>query len=160
MCWLPCAGGHQRSPSGAAAQGLHQHIRCGCALDKTAATSRLHVWVEKSGSGGGGDLPCARAILLLALWGGPLCHQILATLQILPPNPLGFAYAQGFYGASDSATFSEASASGRDYLAEVCREWEAEALRARAGRTVILRTGVQRRNPHAPRDSSTTEKHQ
>ena len=47
----------------------------------------------------------------------------------------------GFYGTSDTATFSEASSSGSDYLAEVCREWEAEALKAKTGRTVILRAG-------------------
>ena len=33
----------------------------------------------------------------------------------------------GFYGSSDSNTFNEGSASGQDYLAEVCREWEAAA---------------------------------
>ena len=48
----------------------------------------------------------------------------------------------GYYGASESQTFSEASSSGRDYLAEVCRDWEAEAQRSTAKRNVILRTGA------------------
>ncbi|EIE27150.1 hypothetical protein COCSUDRAFT_11508, partial [Coccomyxa subellipsoidea C-169] len=48
----------------------------------------------------------------------------------------------GFYGTSESQTFSEASSSGRDYLAEVCRDWENEAQRAKCQRTVIFRTGI------------------
>lgn len=40
-----------------------------------------------------------------------------------------------------SQTFSEASGPGRDYLAEVCREWEAAAQQAQA-RVVVLRTGI------------------
>ena len=50
-------------------------------------------------------------------------------------------YCAGFYGTSESQTFSEASSSGRDYLAEVCRDWENEAQRAKCQRTVIFRTG-------------------
>ena len=38
-------------------------------------------------------------------------------------------------------TFSEASSPGRDYLAEVCREWEAAAGAAQT-RVVVLRTGI------------------
>lgn len=36
----------------------------------------------------------------------------------------------GYYGTSDSESFSEGSRSGRDYLAEVCREWEGVAQSA------------------------------
>ena len=46
----------------------------------------------------------------------------------------------GYYGVSQTQTFSEASGVGGDYLAEVCRDWEAEALRSPT-RTVIIRTG-------------------
>ena len=49
--------------------------------------------------------------------------------------------AVGFYGSSEMATFNESSASGRDYLAEVCREWEAAASNAKT-RVVILRNGI------------------
>lgn len=49
--------------------------------------------------------------------------------------------AVGYYGASDTATFSEASGPGGDYLAEVCRDWEAAAAGAQT-RTVVLRTGI------------------
>lgn len=61
-----------------------------------------------------------------------------------------FVYAQasavGFYGARDfSETLDESTASGRGFLAEVCRAWEGEAagLSGLPGvRTVFLRTGV------------------
>jgi hypothetical protein len=47
----------------------------------------------------------------------------------------------GYYGTSDTATFGEASNGGSDYLAEVCREWEAAATGAQVDRSVIIRTG-------------------
>lgn len=43
--------------------------------------------------------------------------------------------------ALQSQTFSESSGAGRDYLAEVCRDWEAAAQGAQT-RVVILRTGI------------------
>ena len=48
----------------------------------------------------------------------------------------------GFYGTSETQTFNEASSSGSDYLAEVCREWEAEARKAQLDRVAVLRTGA------------------
>ena len=51
------------------------------------------------------------------------------------------ASAVGFYGVSATDTFDEKSAAGSDYLAEVCREWEAAAQEA-LGRVVIVRTGI------------------
>lgn len=55
------------------------------------------------------------------------------------------ASAVGYYGGTRGAQpLTEESGPGHDFLAEVCRGWEAEALRAReAGlRTVVLRIGV------------------
>ena len=57
------------------------------------------------------------------------------------PKDLQVAACAGYYGASQTQTFSEASGAGADYLAEVCREWEAEAQRSPT-RTVIVRTGA------------------
>ncbi|GAB4817955.1 hypothetical protein N2152v2_005001 [Parachlorella kessleri] len=57
------------------------------------------------------------------------------------PQVLVSSSAVGFYGISESQTFSETSNSGADYLAEVCREWEAAAKRAQT-RVVIIRTGI------------------
>ena len=39
----------------------------------------------------------------------------------------------GYYGTSDSESFSEASRPGGDYLAEVCRDWEDTADSAQVG---------------------------
>ena len=57
------------------------------------------------------------------------------------PEVLVNASAVGFYGTSETATFNESSASGNDYLAEVCREWEDTAMKAMC-RVVVLRTGI------------------
>lgn len=48
----------------------------------------------------------------------------------------------GFYGTSETQTFNEGSRVGSDYLAEVCREWEAEARKAQVQRVAVLRTGT------------------
>lgn len=72
--------------------------------------------------------------------------KIVAAINALPagsrPKVLVSSSAVGFYGASDSATFDESSPSGRDYLAEVCREWEGAANEAQVDRKVIVRTGI------------------
>ena len=54
------------------------------------------------------------------------------------PNVLCSASAVGFYGSSLSQTFNEGSNSGSDYLAEVCREWEAAAQGAQIDRVVVV----------------------
>ena len=48
----------------------------------------------------------------------------------------------GFYGNSTNQTFNESSQSGADYLAEVCRDWEEAAKKAKTKRVVIIRTGI------------------
>lgn len=56
--------------------------------------------------------------------------QLAAAINSLPlgERPVFVSSsAVGFYGSSENATFNEESGSGRDYLAEVCREWEAAA---------------------------------
>lgn len=60
------------------------------------------------------------------------------------PQVLVNASAIGFYGTSETANFTEASPSGADFLAEVCRDWEAAAQPVQdAGvRLVILRLGI------------------
>jgi uncharacterized protein len=61
------------------------------------------------------------------------------------PSVLVNASAVGFYGASTEATFDETSEPGTDFLAFVCREWEAEAHRADRQygiRTSMVRFGV------------------
>jgi uncharacterized protein len=52
--------------------------------------------------------------------------------------------AIGYYGTSEMATFDETSATGNDFLAQVCQTWEAEAQKVKAAgvRLVILRFGI------------------
>ena len=53
-----------------------------------------------------------------------------------------FGTNAGYYGNSQNQTFNESSNSGRDYLSEVCRDWEAAAKQAKTKRVVIVRTGI------------------
>lgn len=54
------------------------------------------------------------------------------------------ASAVGYYGASETATFTESSPPGDDFLAEVCVAWEREASRAGelGMRVARIRTGI------------------
>ncbi len=61
-----------------------------------------------------------------------------------PPSTLVCASAIGFYGDRGDEPLTEEAAPGDDFLARVCRQWEAEAMRAREHgiRTVCIRTGI------------------
>lgn len=48
----------------------------------------------------------------------------------------------GFYGDRGDELLSEASTSGSDFLANLCQDWEAGALKVKAERTVLARFGV------------------
>ncbi len=51
--------------------------------------------------------------------------------------------AIGYYGTSETASFEESSNPGDDFLAEVCKQWEAEAKKVSDDvRLVILRIGI------------------
>lgn len=72
-------------------------------------------------------------------------NVVNAIAQATPkPTVLVNASAIGFYGTSETASFDENSASGQDFLAEVCRAWEAEASKVKESgtRLVILRIGI------------------
>ena len=60
------------------------------------------------------------------------------------PKVLIAASAVGFYGERGDEEVTESSGAGDNFLAHVCKEWEAESRRAEdAGiRTVLLRTGI------------------
>jgi uncharacterized protein len=60
------------------------------------------------------------------------------------PAVLIAASAVGFYGDRGDEVLTETSKSGKTFLAEVCREWEAESRRAEDSgvRTVLLRTAL------------------
>ncbi len=51
--------------------------------------------------------------------------------------------AVGYYGCTDDTPLTERSPGGTDFLADVCRAWEGEALEAGPNaRVVLLRTGI------------------
>lgn len=52
--------------------------------------------------------------------------------------------AVGYYGDPKDALVTESSPGGHDFLAEICRDWEAAALQADdlGIRTIVIRTGV------------------
>ncbi|CAL1353695.1 unnamed protein product [Linum trigynum] len=59
------------------------------------------------------------------------------------PAVLVSATAVGYYGTSETQIFDESSPSGSDYLAEVCREWEATAFTVNKDvRLALVRIGV------------------
>lgn len=61
-----------------------------------------------------------------------------------PPKVYVTASAIGYYGTSESAMFVEASPPGDDFLARVCVDWEAEAMRAAdfGARVTRVRNGL------------------
>jgi len=61
-----------------------------------------------------------------------------------PPSAFVSGSAVGYYGDRGSETIAEEAPPGRDFLANVCTEWEEHALAAaRPGvRVVIVRTGI------------------
>lgn len=73
-------------------------------------------------------------------------QKIVEAIAKANPKPavLVNASAIGYYGTSETATFDETSASGNDFLAEVCQKWEAEAQKVKelGVRLVILRLGI------------------
>jgi len=59
------------------------------------------------------------------------------------PAALLSGSAIGYYGPRGDETLTEETPAGHDFLASVCTEWEAEALRAAPHtRVVLLRTGI------------------
>lgn len=75
--------------------------------------------------------------------GTTLLSETLAKLE-RKPEVLVSASAVGFYGSRGDEILNERSASGDDFLAEVCREWELSTQAAAQGgvRVVHLRFGV------------------
>jgi uncharacterized protein (TIGR01777 family) len=61
-----------------------------------------------------------------------------------PPRVIVAASAVGYYGNRGDETLTEASAPGNNFLAGLCREWEAETARAveLGARVVSLRFGI------------------
>ncbi len=72
-------------------------------------------------------------------------RALVRALAAAPPRPRTFvsASAVGYYGPLGDEVVTEAHPAGSDFLADVCRQWEAAALEAgRAARVVCVRTGL------------------
>jgi len=69
--------------------------------------------------------------------------QAIAQAQVRP-QVLVNASAIGYYGASETAVFTEESPPGTDFLAQVCRDWEqaAQPVQDLGVRLVIFRIGI------------------
>jgi uncharacterized protein (TIGR01777 family) len=61
-----------------------------------------------------------------------------------PPRVIVASSASGFYGDRGDETLTESSAPGNDFLAALCRDWEAEVARGSefGARVVMLRFGI------------------
>lgn len=73
-------------------------------------------------------------------------RQLMGALSRLqrPPRVILAASAIGYYGDRGDETLTESSSPGNDFLATLCREWEAEASRGKefGARVVMLRFGI------------------
>jgi len=72
-------------------------------------------------------------------------RQIVTAMNELPagrrPKKLINASAVGFYGTAWTKAFDESSPVGQDFLANLCSDWEKEALKF-SGETTIARLGI------------------
>lgn len=82
-------------------------------------------------------------IMQSRLKGTRILCEALAGLEH-PPKVLVSASAIGYYGSRGDELMTEKSAAGKDFLANVCRNWESatEAARHKGIRVVNLRIGV------------------
>ncbi|MER2600087.1 MAG: TIGR01777 family oxidoreductase [Caldilineales bacterium] len=121
-------------------------------------------WDGRSASGWGelvnGDtaiVNLAGANIAAGRWSDARKHQIVtsrvqagqAVVQAVQqaavkPQVVIQSSAVGYYGPCGDEVISEASPSGNDFLAEVCRQWEAStvAVEALGVRRAVIRTGV------------------
>lgn len=68
-------------------------------------------------------------------------RNLVAGLRAAPVKALVSASATGYYGSRGDEELTEDSGPGGDFLADVCRNWEAEAARSGV-RTVAVRIGI------------------
>jgi len=94
---------------------------------------------------GGGRWTAKRKALLRSSRVDLTNHLVAALAQLKsPPKVFVSASAIGYYGDRGEESLTEASASGQDFLAQICRDWEAAAMRAEQSgmRTAIPRFGI------------------
>ncbi|MBX6378379.1 MAG: NAD-dependent epimerase/dehydratase family protein, partial [Clostridia bacterium] len=128
----------------------------GGAAGGRGGTGRLDTWTEVLGDADA-VVHLAGAPIAAGRWTAVRKRQIResrvqstrAVVQALArsqrrPGVLVSASAVGYYGPRGDEVVTEEDGPGRDFLSEVARAWEEEALRAEAlgVRVVLLRTGL------------------
>ncbi len=68
-------------------------------------------------------------------------RNLVAGIRAAKPRALISSSATGYYGERGDEELTEDSAPGNDFLAGVCKGWEAEAQQSGV-RTVLIRTGI------------------
>jgi uncharacterized protein (TIGR01777 family) len=94
---------------------------------------------------GGGRWTTQRKALLRSSRVNLTEHLVAALAQLKsPPKIFVSASAIGYYSDRGEESLTEASPSGHDFLSQICREWEAAAIKAEQSgmRTVIARFGI------------------
>src|SRR5580658_9690911 len=94
---------------------------------------------------GGGRWTTQRKALLRSSRVNLTEHLVAALAQLKsPPKIFVSASAIGYYGDRGEESLTEASSSGQDFLAQICRDWEAAAIKGEqfGMRTVIARFGI------------------
>jgi uncharacterized protein len=140
--------GQAQHESGTGSPGI---TRVGWRPDGTAVTvgqelERADALIGLAGESiGDGRWTAARKQALVDSRLGPtrsLVESLAATRE--PPHTFISASGVGYYGDRGSETLSEDAAPGGDFMARLCVDWEAEAMRAaRPGvRVIPLRTGL------------------
>ena len=113
---------------------------------EAAAAEGAEALVHLAGASiAGGRWNASRKNLLRTSRIGATRHLIGALAKLeRPPRVIVAASAIGYYGNRGEETLTEASASGSDFLAGLCREWEAESARGVefGARVVNLRFGI------------------
>jgi uncharacterized protein (TIGR01777 family) len=136
---------HLVRPGGAASAGDIRWDPSSAFIDAHALEAADAVVNLNGASIGGGRWTAERKKLLRTSRVDSM-RFLVDTLARLNQKPRVFisASAIGYYGNRGDEVLDESSASGSGFLAEVCRDWEAEALRAQTSgiRTVVPRFGV------------------
>jgi uncharacterized protein (TIGR01777 family) len=134
----------QRRPAGASGQTVAWDP-VGGAFDAASAEGADALVHLAGASIAGGRWNASRKKLLRTSRIAATRHLIgaLARLQ-RPPRVIVAASAIGYYGSRGEETLTESSAPGDDFLAGLCREWEAETAQGAefGARVVSLRFGI------------------
>jgi uncharacterized protein len=111
-----------------------------------AAAEGADAIVNLAGASIGGGRWTAKRKALLRSSRVDLTEHLVAALAQLksPPKIFVSASAIGYYGDRGEESLTEASSSGQDFLAQICRDWEAAAIKGEqfGMRTVIARFGI------------------